>query len=121
MKILQVRSPEEYLSSHNPDDEQLTAKVDVYALGNILYAILMKERVFRHYSTKSAQNSVKNGRLPKIDQKNISKFTEIEMSIYRAMKMCHVFDVTSRNTAQEVELYLRNEMKRLHVSFYDDE
>jgi hypothetical protein len=112
------RAPEEYIAaSQETDAETLTPKVDVYSLGNIFYTILRKEKVFKRYSTKKAQQLVKTGQFPYISPDKISMFNEMENSIFQAMKMCHVFKEEDRSSAKDVEAYLRKEMKRFNITF----
>ena len=117
---MKARSPEEYMAAtlQTIQEELLTPKVDVYSLGNSFYTILIKERVFRHDHSKDAQMKVRQGDFPIISDDRRLRFTDMEFSIYKAMKMCHVLDVDERSSAKEVEEFLRGEMTRFNVSFY---
>jgi hypothetical protein len=96
--------------------ETLTPKIDVYALGNIFYTILTKEKVFAHISTNVAQDLVMNGHFPMISANET--LSDLEYVIFQAMQMCHVMNVEKRSSARQVELFLRKAMKRFNVSFF---
>lgn len=66
------------------------------------------------------QNNVRNGKFPSIGQEILSTYSAMELSIYKAMKMCHVFDFRKRSTAADVESFLRKEMMKFNVPFFDD-
>jgi serine/threonine protein kinase len=121
IKKIQFRSPEEYIAGtigRKTEEEILTPKIDVYTLGNIFYTLLTKERVFQDYHSKDARSSVLKGKFPSVPQEKQAQFSEMEISIFQAMKMCHVFDANSRSSAFEVKQYLGNELSVFNVSFF---
>ena len=102
------RSPEEY----RYDGE--TAKIDVWALGSIIYSILTQEGVWSGVSEHKAQHRIAKNETPPIDKKWKESKDPIEALLYKIMyEMCFVPDVEKRATAPEVARYIAKEGGKL--------
>jgi len=89
----------------------LTEKIDVFALGNVLYAMLMRKDVYEGMETEDVQKMVKKGNFLSIPkQKNVMKD-----AVAKAVGMCLVKDVEERSTAAEVESYLSNKLEEFAI------
>ena len=62
-----------------------------------------------------AQKLVKEEKYPHISDERRSRFSGMEKSIFKAVKMCHVFDVDAQSSAEEVKQYLQHNMDRFNV------
>jgi hypothetical protein len=102
------RAPEEY----NYEDE--TEKVDVFALGNVLYFLLTRETPFMGMKSKEAMAIVRKGGHAKVKDKRILKSKHrFEKSMLKAMEMCFVVDPSKRPGAQEVANVLKKGLAKL--------
>lgn len=104
------RSPEEY--RYDLESE----KVDVYSLGNIYYAIMMKEYPFEKMSKKKAQQKIMNGERPALSAEYTNSTDQFTQALIKAMKMCWIHNPEERASAREVEQYLDAELTRLGVN-----
>ena len=91
----------------------------VYSLGNLLWEILAgKDEVFGDYHTEEAVKLVQNGDFDLFSLEEEEQFDEKEMTILKAIRMCHVYVAKKRSTAMEVEEYLRGKLERFGISEY---
>jgi len=98
------RSPEEYRY------DELTAKIDVWALGSTIFRILTGETVWHGYKTKKAQKKIAstNAAPPLPDEFQDSSNNGIHNLLREVMyKMCFVGDPEKRASAQEVADFLK--------------
>jgi len=102
------RSPEEY------NYENLTEKIDVYSLGNVLYIILKKGRVFQSKSTDAVMKLVKEGKRSPLSKYQLPE----DLAIVEAIKMCSVQDPGDRSSAGNVESFLRGKLLELNVTMF---
>jgi len=107
------RSPEEYIKG-----TPLNEKIDVYSLGNILYSILMGEKVFKDIDKKNVYQMVSDGVVPIIPSERLNAFHPMETAVVEAMKMCHVYDSALRSTAKDVETYLSGKLREYDISHF---
>lgn len=103
------RSPEEYNSDH------YTEKIDVYSLGNVIYAILTKHAPFYKMKQRKAMELVKNGKRPPIPDG--LQETE-DKAMIDAIKMCWVQNEKERSSARDVEIFLRVKLQELNVTMH---
>lgn len=97
------RSPEEY--SHIPQTE----KVDVWALGSIIYHILTGKQVWRaQYKKKDAEKAMILGELPLIDDSIRNSDDPVDQALLNAFKMCYAYDPQKRPSAKDVARYLED-------------
>ena len=109
--LLQFRSPEEY--RYDPESE----KVDVYSLGNIFYALIMKEYPFEHDAgKKKAQQLIMEGKRPPISDRYTNSSDPFTQALIKAINMCWTHQPEQRASARDVEQYLDAELTRLGVS-----
>jgi serine/threonine protein kinase len=101
------RSPEEYKL------QMQSEKVDVYALGSVLFHILMGREVFEETSTKLAQRLVKDGLRPKLSEEIANSLDPNIIAIKEAMRMCFIHDPLERPTARQIEAHLLQALLRL--------
>jgi len=105
------RSPEEFTP-----DADLNEQLDVYSLGNILWVLLMEEKVWKGVEEKKIKKLVRAGHSPVIPGNVLSNYSSAEKAIVHAMNMCFVTDPNERPTAMEVERYLRRKLVQYNVS-----
>ena len=97
------RSPEEY--SHIPQTE----KVDVWALGSIIYHILTGKQVWRaQYKKKDAEKAMIRGELPLIDDSIRNSNDPVDQALLEAFKMCYSYDPHKRPSAKDIARYLED-------------
>jgi len=105
------RSPEEYTKG-----SPLTEKIDVYSLGNLLWALLREEDVWESVKQTKAIKLVKMGTFPTIPSDELESYSEMEKSVHHAMNMCYVKDVLKRSSSLEVEKYLHDKLEEFEIS-----
>lgn len=129
MKILilflsQWKSPEE---QENPQSETfLSEKIDIYALGNIFYTILVGESPWRNNSTGSLTNAEKGviaamkrkGEMPPIPLSILQNKDPINISLLQVVLRCYKHDPKERPTAKEIASFFNNETKALRIHHY---
>lgn len=104
------RSPEEYAY------EAQTEKVDVYSLGNVLFAILTKQWPFEEVEDdKKARRRIKNGERPAIPDPIRNSTDPFDKAMLHAIEMCWIQNPVERASAREVQDYMTKELKRLGV------
>jgi len=103
------RSPEEY------EYDQLTEKIDVYSLGNILYSILTKHEAFDEMKKTEAQDLVKHGKRPPIPDK---LWEAEELAIIEAINMCWAQKPKNRPSARDVDSFLKGKLFELNVTMF---
>mmetsp|Transcript_12175 Transcript_12175/g.26266 ORF Transcript_12175/g.26266 Transcript_12175/m.26266 type:complete len:548 (-) Transcript_12175:349-1992(-) len=101
------RSPEEY--EYLPQ----TSAIDVWALGSILYEILIGKGVWHDTDTEKAQKNIREGKLPKIPDKYLNSEHPVDVALREAIRMCYIFDPKERAKAADVASYLRKKLSEL--------
>jgi serine/threonine protein kinase len=104
------RSPEEY-----GDDQPETEKIDIFSMGNILFALLIGEKPYKGIEKKDANELVLNGTFLKVSDERKANFTAEERAIYKAIGMCFKFDPKERKTAAEIEKYLHGKLEKYGI------
>jgi Protein kinase domain. len=108
----QFRSPEEF------KEDWQTEKIDVFSLGNIIYAIITGSLPFEEMDVKDAQEMVKNGILPKLKGSFIHSDHPIDNVLVKAMDMCFEYDWRKRARAHQVRDLLMNEMENVKELYH---
>lgn len=85
-------------------------------MGNIYYAIMMKEYPFEKMSKKKAQQKIMNGERPALSAEYTNSTDQFTQALIKAMKMCWIHNPEERASAREVEQYLDAELTRLGVN-----
>lgn len=106
------RSPEEF------KEDWQTEKIDVFSLGNIIYAIITGSLPFEEMDVKDAQEMVKNGILPKLKESFIHSDHPIDNVLVKAMDMCFEYDWRKRARAHQVRDLLMNEMENVKELYH---
>ena len=118
------RAPEEYIKRH-----ALTSKIDIWALGSIIFRILTGENVWHGYKDTEAQKLIASTNatppLPDIYQPELNG-TANTNSVHNLLRtvmydMCFIPDPNKRSSAIEVANYLKEETKKLGYFHNDDE
>jgi len=95
-----LRSPEENI------DAPLTEKIDVYSLGNVLYAILTGRRVWEHYDYDERVRRISEGitmRIPRPYREEApSSPRTASGALVRVIEACWTHDARNRPSAFEV-------------------
>ena len=113
------RSPEEYRY------DELTAKIDVWALGSTIFRILTGSTVWSGHKTKAVQKKIaKTNATPPLpeeyeDAESASPVTKLLVKVM--YEMCFIADPETRASAKEVAEYLEKEAKALGVDNFDVE
>ena len=91
--------------------------MDVYSLGNIFYALMMKEYPFEHsLSKKKAQKKIMAGERPPLSEEFTTSTDQFTQALIKAMRMCWIQKPEERASAREVEHFLDAELTRLGVN-----
>jgi hypothetical protein len=90
------RSPEEYLH------QDLTEKLDVYSLGNVLYFLLTRNVPFQDVAFKKVGKRVRNGERPVVFDKLLHSSHPFDKYMIEAIKMCFTADPDKRPSAKQV-------------------
>jgi len=104
------RSPEEY------NYKNLTEKIDVYSIGNIMWEILNLSWLFDDVKSKDVIKLVKKGGTPSLQHQD--SWQDEELAIVDAIKMCWIYDPQERVTARDLELFLRNKLKDFNLPMF---
>ncbi|CAB9522380.1 STYKc [Seminavis robusta] len=110
----ELRAPEEYMD--NDADVGLTAKLDVYSLGNVLYTLLTGYFPFDDMDsdteTKTMKRMVEHGKRPRIniDQDYTHSNDPLVRTMVTAIKWCWEQNPHSRPSAQQLEDLLGNHL-----------
>ena len=76
--------------------------VDVYSLGNIFYALVMKEYPYEHgVSKKKAQKLIMDGERPPLSEEYANSTDQFIQALIKAMRMCWIHQPEERATARE--------------------
>eukprot|EP00537_Pseudo-nitzschia_pungens_P003235 CAMPEP_0172359682 /NCGR_PEP_ID=MMETSP1060-20121228/3873_1 /TAXON_ID=37318 /ORGANISM="Pseudo-nitzschia pungens, Strain cf. cingulata" /LENGTH=379 /DNA_ID=CAMNT_0013081459 /DNA_START=369 /DNA_END=1508 /DNA_ORIENTATION=- len=103
------RSPEEY--AYKPQTE----KVDIYSLGNVLYAVLTGKDPFEEEKEKKVKELIKSGKRPEIDSEYRDSNDPFDLAMIKAIEMCWIQDPEKRASAREVQNFIVSELQRLGV------
>ena len=108
----QWRSPEEIRSFRSIDHEMLSEKLDIYALGNILYRFLTGQRAWRlgegsmteEYQRDIAKWKSEEGKTPTVPEsvlklRDDDKYVDALLSL---MEQCFAFKPSDRPSAKEI-------------------
>ena len=96
MKGGKIRSPEEYLG------EDVTEKMDIFALGNVLYTILTGQYPFYKERQSKAIDMIKEGQRPPIDTLYENSDDELIQAIIKAIRVCWEHNPEDRASAVQV-------------------
>jgi len=102
-----TRAPEEY--KHHPQ----TISVDVWSLGSIIHHILTGNKVWKELKKDKAQQSVIDGKLPRISSVILNSTDPVDVLLMKARDMCYVYDPRKRATARQVAAFLHEGWKEL--------
>jgi len=119
------RSPEEF--EFFGGKAELTAAVDVYHLGTMLYTIMTSINPYDdlilwgdmlgedYYALKNSvvHSRIMRGRMPRVPQYLLARKDRETVTIIRAIKMCLRFDPNDRATATEVADYLVDQLAKI--------
>jgi serine/threonine protein kinase len=89
------RSPEEY------EFKALNEKVDIYSVGNVIYEILTGEEPWAKEKPLVAQENVKAGEIPAIDE-DIILLNSTDAGLVRLMELSMKLNVTERINASDL-------------------
>ncbi|CAB9507100.1 STYKc [Seminavis robusta] len=103
MKGGKTRSPEEY----DTNIKYVTEKIDIFALGNILYTIVEGQYPFHNLSPEESIDNVMNGHQPHIRESTLKNKDPNIKVLLQAMNACWVWDPRRRATAKEVQNILK--------------
>ena len=127
----QWKAPEEQVGPDGNAIGELTEKIDIYALGNILFRFATGKGPWRemadnpHAKLTSKQKAhiaelkLNGGRLPEIPEKTLRLKDPYINLILEAMKMCYKFRPEDRPTAREVANFFEDKKKELDTSLID--
>ena len=106
------RSPEEYLLGPQ------TEKVDVYSLGNVIYALTMNTYQFYNESSKVAKEKVIRGDRPPILPHVITRRrnSTIMDTLLHVMSLCFEHDPDKRPTSRQVANLLKDRLEKETIS-----
>jgi len=99
------RAPEEYL--YLPE----TAKIDVWALGSILYFILTGRDVWSDTPTREAQKLIIEGEMPEFPKPSGDP---VDAILRKAIDLCYVYDPEERPNAKDIVTFLEKEFSKLY-------
>ena len=102
-----TRAPEEY--KHHPQ----TISVDVWSLGSIIHHILTGNKVWKELKKNKAQQSVIDGKLPRISSVILNSTDPVDVLLMKARDMCYVYDPKKRASARQVANFLHEGWKKL--------
>ncbi|KAL7563153.1 hypothetical protein ACA910_014432 [Epithemia clementina (nom. ined.)] len=102
------RSPEEY--KYQPQTEM----VDVYSLGNLFYMLLQMEWPFKDETTQKAKDLVQDGYRPSFYEDVWNSDDPYDVTLKKAMLMCHEQEPANRSSAREVANYLKTQLETLN-------
>ena len=102
-----TRAPEEY--KHHPQ----TISVDVWSLGSIIHHILTGNKVWKELKKNKAQQSVIDGKLPRISSVILNSTNPVDVLLTKARDMCYVYDPRERASARQVATFLHEGWKEL--------
>lgn len=102
-----TRAPEEY--KHHPQ----TISVDVWSLGSIIHHILTGNKVWRELKKNKAQQSVIDGKLPRISSVIMNSTDPVDVLLMKARDMCYVYDPWKRASARQIATFLHEGWKEL--------
>jgi serine/threonine protein kinase len=115
----QWKSPEEQLSADGTSSKHLDEKVDVYALGNLLFRFATGTGPWREYAAaadvsltpdqkdKIAYMKSVEGATPSIPKETLESKDRYIKTILEATKMCYRYDPKERPTARGVARFLQ--------------
>ena len=102
------RSPEEY--RYDPE----TAKIDVWALGSMIYMILTGKNVWAGVTEKKAQKKIASNESPPLDDKWKESNDPVDRLLVKVMyEWCFVPDPEKRPSAPEVAKFLEQESEKI--------
>ena len=93
---IQLRAPEEII------DAPLTEKIDVYALGNVLYSVLTGLEVNRRFDKRQAHRRLRQGKTEELDDRYFAARSPAEGVLVKVIRRCWTFDAARRPSIFEV-------------------
>lgn len=105
--ITKSRSPEEYLA------QSLNEKVDIYAIGNLIYFLLTKRRPFADQRSSVAHAEVAKGTRPMIPEKFQNSADRNIAILLDIMKKSHAQDPSKRPFIEDIENVLIREINEM--------
>jgi len=110
------RSPEEIINEGN-----VTSKVDVYSIGNLLFQLLTTREPWNHLEhqipiTSDIEKQKIDGGLPLIPDAFVNSEDPAIQAIYIAMLSCFIFDPKERPSSREVTNKLKKAIEKIEES-----
>lgn len=123
----QWKSPEEQIGHNGNSIGDLNEKVDIYALGNLLFQFATGRGPWREMATEGdpltseakeriALLKSKEGRMPLIPARTLNLKDPYIAVLLEAMEWCYQFKPEDRPTAAEVALFLEKSRRRVDAS-----
>jgi len=109
----QLRAPEEII------DAPLTEKIDVYALGNLIYSVLTGLLVNRNFETEKAHRRITHGKTENIDVDYFDSRSPAEMALVKVIQWCWTFDANERPSIFQIVEFLEDEVRKNVYSSQD--
>jgi len=108
-----LRAPEEII------DAPLTEKIDVYALGNLIYSVLTGLLVNRNFETEKAHRRITHGKTENIDVDYFDSRSPAEMALVKVIQWCWTFDANERPSIFQIVEFLEDEVRKNVYSSQD--
>jgi serine/threonine protein kinase len=108
--FLQWRAPEEYR------DVPLNEKIDVFSIGNNIYALLTGMEPFADGSMKSVKEKVKRGQKPHIHELYRTR-SYAEQQLAEVVDLCFTHDPDERAEIFEIQRLLRHAVEENERQF----
>ena len=124
----QWKAPEEQVRPDGNAIGELTEKVDIYALGNILFRFATGKEPWKEHAddyhaeptpkqeSRISELKVNGGKMPEIPEETLKLKDPYTNLLLKAMEMCYRFKPEDRPTAREVAMFLEDEKKDLDTS-----
>lgn len=90
--------------------QYLTEKIDVYSMGNVLYAIVASYLPYtfpRVYTEEEFSQMIINGTTPQLPDRIARSQHPVNRAIVRVMEKCFAFNPSHRPSAREIALELQ--------------
>lgn len=94
---------------------RLTDRVDVYALGGIIYYLLTGKHPYSSKNDRGAALSVARGIKPELPSKMSSNSDPAIKFLKRTMEKCLIYDARKRPAARTIADSLKKELKHLRT------
>lgn len=114
-----ARSPEEY------SYQNLTEKLDIYALANVLYEILTGKRAWYEYGTTETKNMIMQGIKPNVALEEIQqqqtttlKVDSIDEALFQLMLQAYELNATQRSSATKLLTQMEALAEKFNITLY---